>query len=81
MDSIAFSDQEIEDELARLGYHNIPRDKLKEFQRGTFFLILLTGLWITACCQGCSTLRFLMEKAYPYLFWTIFPAYTILSCI
>lgn len=33
MDSITFSDQEIEEELARLGYTNIPRDKLKEFQK------------------------------------------------
>ncbi|KAK7103740.1 centriolar and ciliogenesis-associated protein HYSL1-like isoform X2 [Littorina saxatilis] len=34
MDSpLTFSDHEIEEELARLGYQNIPRDKLRDFQK------------------------------------------------
>jgi hypothetical protein len=43
MDNMTFSDQEIEEELARLGYTNIPQDKLREFQRGerTFLFYVL----------------------------------------
>ncbi|XP_076441684.1 centriolar and ciliogenesis-associated protein HYLS1-like [Babylonia areolata] len=38
--SLTFSDQEIQEELSRLGYDNIPYDKLKQFQKDLNQLVL-----------------------------------------
>ncbi|KAL8567681.1 hypothetical protein ACOMHN_008989 [Nucella lapillus] len=38
--SVTFSDQEIQEELSRLGYNNVPLDRLKEFQRDLNQLVI-----------------------------------------
>lgn len=36
--SIEFSEEEIQDELARLGYRNVPEEKLREFKKGKLYI-------------------------------------------
>ena len=40
MESIEFTESEIQEELARLGYQNVPPEKLRDFKRGK---------WVTVC--------------------------------
>ncbi len=40
-DSINFTEQEIQEELARLGYRNVPHEKLREFKKGNILVCIL----------------------------------------
>lgn len=46
-----FSDNEVREELARLGYTNIPNDKLREFRKGKLFN--LVWLHCAQCLMLC----------------------------
>lgn len=37
MENLDFSEEEIQEQLAVLGYTNIPKQRLREFKRGGFF--------------------------------------------
>lgn len=38
MESLDFSEEEIQQQLAALGYRNIPKERLREFKRGGVIL-------------------------------------------
>ncbi len=37
MDELDFTEEEIKEQLEKLGYHNVPDERLKEFKRGIQF--------------------------------------------
>lgn len=44
MDCMDFSEEEIREQLALLGYRNIPKHRLQEFKRGQTFLLIFVLL-------------------------------------
>lgn len=42
MDYLDFSEEEIEQQLAALGYQNIPKERLREFKRGGMYSPIVT---------------------------------------
>lgn len=50
-DDLEFTDDEIREELAKLGYHNVPDGRLAEFKKGDRGIRLSTHFFRVPTCE------------------------------
>lgn len=75
---IDFTDDEIRDELSKLGYGNVPHHRFEEFKSGLY--LFYSVIWHLAILQENATIRTIFAliklnvRTCKYSYWHIFPS-------